>query len=461
MKQLLHINKRTLAVLLFTALVVSSCKKLIEIPPNPPNEIPSAHVFADSADIMSAIAGIYTNFKASAYSVSFASGWISEYGGLSSDELHNATTYAGAGLVEQNNIAVDDGTMQGMWQAAYQSMYQINACLQGISTTTAFSDSLKQQLLAEIKVVRALYYFNLVNLWGSVPLVTDINYTTNATLPRTPVDSIYMFIRNDLATARSTLKASYPSDGHMRPNLFTADALSAKVFLYLQQWDSAATMAGQVIGSGLYSLEPDPNNVFLDGSQEAIWQLPANGSYYQTAEANTFNPGYSPTPSYAIKDVLQKAFEPGDLRATDWIGTSSANVNYPNKYKLLTIYDPGTEDYMILRLADQYLILSEAQAHLGQLTDALTNLDMVRSRAGLAGSTASTQNDILAAVQHERQTELFCEWGNRWFDLKRTGAIDSVMNAEKPGLWKPSAALYPIPKNELLSNPFLTQNPGY
>jgi len=471
MKKMLYINKKMLAILAFFSLLAVSCKKLIEIPPNPPNQIPASQVFADSADIMSAVAGVYANMKVSAYNPSFVSGSITFNTGLTGDELNSSSTSYRNFL--QNAITVDDGTIQGMWKNAYSDIYQINACLEGIAGATVISVPLKQQLRGELKVIRALYYFNLVNLWGGVPLVTGIDYTINASLPRAAVDSAYALIKSDLADARSALSPNYPSLIKARPNLYTAEALSAKVYLYRQQWDSAAYMAGQVIQSGKYSLEQDLNSVFLHGSSEAIWQLPANSTSYQTAEGASFIPYTSSTvpplisytaPSLPLLNSLLGAFEPGDQRKSDWVAivkVNATNYNIAYKYKNRTAVAPTTEDYMMLRLGEQYLILAEALAQQNQLSDALTNLDQVRARAGLTGSNAVSQSDVLSAIMHERQTELFCEAGNRWYDLKRTGAIDNVLGTEKPGLWKPSAALYPIPLQEIINNNLLIQNPEY
>jgi hypothetical protein len=468
MKKMLYIYKKWPAILAFSSLLAVSCKKLIEIPPNPINEIPQQQVFTDSADIMSALVGIYANFKTTGGSPSFSSGDITINAGMSADEL----LASNASDILANAITVNDGTVQNMWKQAYSDLYQMNACLQGIGSTTVIGDSVKQQLLGEIRVVRALYYFNMVNLFGGVPVVTGTDYKINATLPRATVDSVYSLIKSDLAAARSVLTPNYPSSGRARPNLYTAEALSAKVYLYLQQWDSAALMAGQVIQSGQYSLEPNLNNVFLDGSNEAIWQLPASGTTYQTAEAAAFIPYLSNSappytsysaPPYPLSANLMGAFEAADQRQTSWVTTITVRTSVypiPYKYKNRKAIAPTVEDYMVLRLSEQYLIQAEALAHQNQLNDALTSLNLVRARAGLTGSSAVSQADVLTAILHERQTELFCEWGNRWYDLKRTGTIDAVLGAEKTG-WQPNAALYPIPLLELQSNPFLVQNPGY
>jgi hypothetical protein len=85
---------------------------------------------------------------------------------------------------------------------------------------------------------------------------------------------------------------------------------------------------------------------------------------------------------------------------------------------------------------------------------------MVRLRAGLGASTASSQTDVLSAIMHERQTELFTEWGSRWLDLKRTGTMNAVLGAAKPG-WKAADTLYPVPYPQIQADNLLTQNPGY
>jgi starch-binding outer membrane protein, SusD/RagB family len=101
----------------------------------------------------------------------------------------------------------------------------------------------------------------------------------------------------------------------------------------------------------------------------------------------------------------------------------------------------------------------------------MIDLNIVRSRARgpLPGDLPDLlpfldQASAIAGILHERQLELFTEWGHRWFDLKRTGEIDNVMNivsAEKGGSWSTNWQLYPIPNVDIESNPNISQNPGY
>ncbi len=461
------LHRKSLAALLLLALSVVSCKKLIEIPNNPPTEIPSASVFADSLDIMAAMAGIYGNFKVSGGGSNISSGLVTQYTGLSSDELGDNNASDATGLQFYNDALVStNGSLEPMWQGPYVSLYAVNAALNAIDTAkSAITPALKSQLLGELHVIRAFYYFHLVNLFGGVPLVTETDFNVTASQPRASVDSGYSLIISDLTSARPLLTAAYPSTGRARVNLYTADALLAKVCLYRGQWANAANMVSEVVNSGLYSLVSDPTKVYLDGSTEAIWQLPGKGITQQTTEAFTLVPfsAYS-VPNNTLTTFLLNAFEPGDTRRTAWVGTSSVGGKtyyYPYKYKNRTATAATTEDYMMFRLGELYLIRAEALAQQGKTDSALADMNELRTRAGLAAvTTVASQTDLLKAIAHERQTELFCEWGNRWYDLKRTGAADSVMSQEKPG-WVSFDALYPIPSTEITDNSFLIQNPGY
>ncbi|OKS88769.1 RagB/SusD family nutrient uptake outer membrane protein [Mucilaginibacter polytrichastri] len=451
---------------LFIALSFS-CKKLIQIPVHNANQIPITQVFADSASTLAYVKGIYNNFNVNVGGT-LTSGLLDIIPGRTADEL----SYIGAGDEDQNTILVSNPDMETFWSNAYTNMYQINSCLENIPSSTVLSQPLKKQLLGEIKVIRAFYYFNLVNLFGGVPLVTTTDYHLTESLPRASVDSVYSLIISDLTSSQKLLTATYPqftTTQRARVNLYVADALLAKVYLYRQQWALAASTSSVVINSGIYSLV-SLNNVFLDGSNEAIWQLPATGLYTQTYDGSAFTPYPNSIPAYQIAPALSNAFEAGDLRKTDWVGTNPVNDGvtttlyyYPAKYKNNTAAATPAEDLMFLRLSEQYLIRAEAYAHSGNAPGAVADINQIRNpaRVGLPNYTGPTdQTSLLNEIMHERQVELFCEWGNRWFDLKRTGTINNVLGAEKPG-FQPFAALYPIPLTEIQNNPFLLQNPGY
>jgi starch-binding outer membrane protein, SusD/RagB family len=175
-------------------------------------------------------------------------------------------------------------------------------------------------------------------------------------------------------------------------------------------------------------------------------------------------------PVYPISASLYNAFEPEDLRKSNWVATSFVTTGnttspyyYLNKYKNRMLNTSSPEYLMVLRLGEQYLIRAEARAQQGKTTgtgSASEDLNIIRSRAGLQNTSASTQAGLLTAIYQERRVELFGEWGNRFLDLKRNGQLNSIIGSYKT-TWLPTASLLPIPQNELTYDSNLLQNPGY
>jgi hypothetical protein len=453
--------------LLLAAFSFTSCKKLIEIPATLPSSITQEQQFADSATAVTAVAGVYAYNVGNGFAYSDAR--LNYSTGLSADELAYTSTEDDQQFFNYSLTPLNGG-ISTLWAYPYQSIYQVNAVLNGVTGNSGLSPGFQKQVIGEMEVVRALYYFNLVNLFGDVPLITSTDYKLTSRTPRTSVAIIYHQIIKDLADARRNLKATYPSAGRARPNLYTAIALLAKVNLYQRNWQNAYNEADSVIRLGGYSLVTTGlDKVFLNGSTEAIWQLPANQGYYGAADAQYFVPSYTgAVPTYQVTASLLTAFEAGDQRLRNWLGSTiigGQTAYYPYKYKNTTASTLPTEDQMVFRLAEMYLIRAEAAARLGNtvnLSQALADVNTIRKRAGLQISTAdvTSQTAVINAVMKERQTELFCEWGNRWFDLKRTGTAAAVLGAVKTG-FSINASLYPIPQTQIQLNNLLIQNPGY
>lgn len=467
MKRHTHITKIYLLIPV-VILLTTACKKFVQVPP-PKNTITTPAVFSDSLNATAGVIGIYTlimdNFT------SFIQGSISLYTGLASDELYPSAASSDENQFYINGVSAISNSANGVnWQNGYIIIYQANACIEGLTTSTGISNSLKNQLIGESKFLRALCYFNLVNLFGDVPLVTTTNLSVNATLPRTSKDLVYQLIIQDLKDAQNLLSTNYISAGRARANKYSALALLARCYLYLGQWQNAEDIATQVISNvSSYSLVSDLNNVFLSGSNEAILQLKPTIGGLETGDGYIFLPASSSVvPKYVISNNLLSAFELNDIRKSKWLKSnvvSSQTYYFPYKYKLG--YDGNTsptEYYMLFRLGEQYLIRAEARCNLNNVSGAQTDLNMIRARAGLPGTTATTQADVLNAIYHERQVELFCETGHRWFDLKRNGQVNSLMatiTPSKGGVWSPDYQLFPIPFSQMQLNPFLNQNPGY
>lgn len=463
-------------VALFVAglLLITSCNKLLDAG-SPANKVTTPQVYATDSLAQAALIGVYYKMM---YSFGPFNGYMTRYCGLAADELNRVTTLDADNPFLTNTILNDNSTIYGIWTLTYGYIYQCNDLIEGLTGSKSLTPTLKNQLLGEAYFLRAFSYFYLVNLFGDVPLALSTDYTKNGTKPRTPVAEVYEQMIEDLNTAQGLLADKYvtttDSSVRVRVNRLAAKALLARVYLYTEKWANAAAEATAVIESGVYQLETNLAQTFRYNSKEAILQFMTIMESYNTAEGGIFVP-VVPTgrPAFILSDTIMKRIEPGDARRL-WIRTitsSGKQYNSPYKYKLNTS-TPREEYNMVLRLAEQYCIRAEARAMLDQLPDAVSDLNKVRKRAGLPDlTTITTQDQALVAIEQERRIEFFAEWGHRWFDLKRLPArtathpdekrIEEVMPICRPATWKPTAALWPIPKDEIIRNPALIQNDGY
>lgn len=440
-----------------------SCKKFVNVPP-PVNQVVSSTVFADDATALSAVTGMYEEMMSSQNQ--FLTCNTTLYAGMSADELIYYTTSNREEFIKNEITQTSHAILASyFWNTPYKYIYTANVCLEGLNNSTALTPSLKTTLTGEVKFVRAFCYFYLLNFFGDVPLVTTSDYRQNAVAPRSATATVYAQIIQDLKEAQALLSPAYPSADKARPNKWAATALLARVLLYTGDWAGAEVQASAVIGSGSYSLVPNLNNVFLKGSTETIWQLAPVNTIWNTWEGRELNPSSSSAvPPYPLTPSLLNAFTPADARKSAWVASktlSGTTYFYPYKYKVYGNSAPITEFYVVLRLAEQYLIRAEARANLNNTQGAMADLNVVRSRATLAGTTATDRAGLLSAIEAERRLELAFEWGHRWFDLKRTGRVNAVIGALKPATWQPTDALWPLPTSQLNANPFLVQNPGY
>jgi len=483
----LSITRRSILFILLAALSIVSCKKFVQIGP-PTTQLATASVFNTSAAATSAQMAIYIKM--------FNESWnMAQACSLLSDELTNYSTATTQLQYYTNSMTAINGP--GPWKNAYSYIYQANAIIGGVQNNGNIVAPIAAQLIGESKFIRAFWHFYLTNLYGDVPLVLTTDYTLNGSMARTPQAQVYQQIVADLQDAQSYLNSNYvdASDtavttDRVRPTKGAAAAMLARVYLYTQKYDSAEAEANLVINnSTLYNLctnlssSAGTNYVFQKNSTEAIWQLatplPASfftfdGEYFILKSA----PSTGTTNSAIISPQLQKAFEPNDKRMGQWVGvvtsTSTPTVKYyfPYKYQSYNVSATSasaiTEYTMMMRLAEQYLIRAEARSQQGNTTGAIADLNIIRHRAGLPNySGATDKGSLITAILHERQVELFTEWGNRWFDLKRTGNIDAVMGGvsgacqAKGGTWVSTSQLFPVPQTERNNNANLTQNNGY
>ncbi len=448
-------------VIAFIAMLYTSCKKFVTVEP-PIDKITSTTVFSNNQTATSAVLGVYSNMMMT--DANFFNGAITINTGLSGDELVYNSTVDEVKSFYTNSLSASNSMIGDlMWSRAYSILYQTNACIEGLEQSAGVTDSVRKQLTGEMKLVRGFIHFYLANVFGDVPLVLTTNYAENSVMPRTAKQAVLQQVVKDAEAAKVLLSDKYPSAGRVRPVKAAASALLARVYLYMQEWSKAEAAATAVINNSMYGLVANTDNVFVADNGEAIWQLMPVVAGFNTIEGNRFVPGTATArPQYSLSTALLNAFEAGDKRKTSWTKVNvSAGIPYtfPNKYKVRSS-TTVTEHYTLLRLAEQYLIRAEARVEQNDIAGAKTDIDVIRMRAGLAATTAITKAAVLTAIEKERRIELFAEWGHRWFDLKRWNSADAVLGVAKPG-WKSYMQLYPIPHSQLLTNPFLTQNPGY
>jgi hypothetical protein len=439
----------------------SSCKKYVALD-TPPNSVSTANAFSDSSTATSVVLGIYSGI-ASSFGNNSTNGVvfnIIKYGAMSADEGYYLTNASFDDF--KNNTLAAGNAANSLWNGVYTRIARTNYAVEGLSESNTLSASVKNQLLGEAKFMRAWLYFNLINYFGDVPLVLTTNAIQEGLRSRTPVAEVYTQIVKDLSEAKSLITTNYPSTERARINKNVVSAFLARVYFYQQNWAAAESEATAVISSGAYSIVTDLSKVFLNNSNETIWQISLAGtSTPATIMGSEFIPA-STIPTFVLYDTLANTFEANDQRKANWtkpITYLSKTYYYPYKYKLRST-TTGNEYPVMIRLAEMYLIRAEARANQNNISGAQSDLNVVRNRAGLPNTTATTQAQLLAALEHERWVELFTESGDRWFNLKRLNKATAVLSLIKPA-WQPFQQLYPIPQQDRNANPNLADNPGY
>jgi len=470
----------SLAILTLIALGGTGCKKLLEVD-KPANEILITNAFNDSTSAVAAVTGIY--------SMMMNSNSYFEWGGISLNTAKSADdvlpVQTGPDGFSLDSLTSLDLNVANMWEAAYRTLLFVNTALEQLNGNPSISSDLKNQLLGECYFLRAFTNFNLVNLWGDATAVaSSSDFVKNNSVPSAGSEIVYSQIINDLKQSQNLLTDVYPAGNatlRSRPNIMAANALLARVYLYRKQYSDAIVESDKVInakltnGTNVYSL-PGPASAFLQGSNETIWSIQTltTSTVAPTPDGDAFV-SYLPSllpPKNELTKGLANSFETGDLRKSNWTQSNTLQgTTYvvATKYKKNLINTAAAENYIVLRLAEQYLIQAEAYCNLGDFYNAVFNLNKIRSRAGLPALDVPTDaTACMAAIEQERRVELFAEWGHRWFDLKRWPAVgqgatsraDEVLKVLKPA-WKPNQELYPVPYQQIIYNSKLVQNPGY
>jgi hypothetical protein len=461
------------------ATVMPACKKsFIDLTPR--GIVPVTSYYNTEIDIKAALNGTYSSLRP-IYNEAYG------FGEVPSDNTQTfGESEVNYGEQEKLSWNATSIKLQAAWTRFYSTISYANIVL-GHVGTPPMSDANRNSYTGQAKFLRALMYFNLVRMYGGVPLVlTELTSEEQAyTYNRATAAEVYAQIEKDLAEAAAVLPASYTGADIGRATSIAAKGLLGKVYLFQNKLTQAETILAEVAATSGTLLSYDQVFGFgKDNNRDIIFAVQYLGGGF--GEGNTFSTQFVPGPSgTTIIPVsggsnnigtpdLFNAFEAGDARLATAIGTFTSGTftyYYAKKfiYPSVAAGSEGDIDWPVLRYADVILMYAEVLNENGKTDAALTQLNLVRSRSNLAPRIGLSQADTRTAIRRERRVEL-CFEGERWYDLIRWNTFVQVMTAFKASYTPPNGtignvvstlSLYPIPVREITLNPKLTQNPGY
>lgn len=459
------------------AMLLTSCSNFIDL--DPISQQNANNFYEDSLEMDQALTAAYNALQD-----------IDQYGGNgyahfmevpSDNTVDRNTTMDGGSYGSFDNFIVDptNAQLERTWIACYDGIQRCNIVISRLSSSDseAITEDFKNRKLGEAYFLRALTYFNMVRMWGDIPLitaeVTDVNEAFSHT--RTPQEDVYQQIIADLEFASDNLPQSYDAANIGRATKGAAQTLLAKVYLTRQDWQTCLSLLNNVINSGQYRLLDNFADVFAvnnKNNEESIFEVQFDGSLEGMG--------------YPGVDPLQSGSDVLNLPSDNLIQLFEEN---PDDRFAATVIDMGTQGWrlykwhgtkgsnngmdfniMVLRYADVLLMASEALNELEYgNTTALDYLNQIRRRSHATEYSYAelpNQEAFREAIAKERRLELAFE-NQRWFDLKRTGKAIEVMNNCKGGSIfeinvQPYQLIYPIPQNQIdASGGSLTQNEGY
>lgn len=430
----------------------------------PDNQLTAGAVFEDPVTANAALVDIYSKMRDNGSLTGHRTGFSNQFA-LYTDEMDFYGLPISVSFGFANNALLPTATeIENLWNSSYSHIYAANAVIEGVSASQSLPQEVVDRLTGEALFIRAFVHANLAAAFGDVPYVKTTDYRINKDIARTSYQEVLEQSVADLELALPFMAEEYLVSDRVRPNRYAAYALMARIRLWLGDWPGAADAASAVLNQNtLYAWQPDLGQAYFKDATTTVWQFMPGFPGDNTIEARTFNFETGPPPHAALSAALVSAFEPGDQRLVSWTREVTDGIqswHHPYKYKESTNTGTSMEYSILLGTAELFLIRAEARAMQGDLIGAQQDLDVIRTRAGLAGTSATTQEGLVDAVLHERRVELFCEHGHRFIDLKRLGQLDSVLDT-KPG-WNTTDRLLPLPQRELLLNPNIApQNEGY
>lgn len=487
---------------LFTLMLIfTSCDKQLD--QLPVSSLATENFFTNNNDFLQAVNGVYSqlsNYPSQAL-------WLSE---MRSDNL-NATSDGNRDWDGINNFTPDiatTGFISTAWKANFNGIYNANTVLAALETKgNILTAANATRYQAEVRFLRAFYYFSLVRTFGQVPLISTVKGASEvASIPRSPVTDVYALIESDLQFAAANLPASFTGIDLGRPTSYAAKGLLGLVYLTKSgptysingpglssnEYAKAAALFDEIITGSPYSFGTSYTNIFSysnENNPEVVFDVQFASSLngagfpshlvpvaYWTGQgiSNSYGNGYGAS-TFPVAKSLVTSYTTNTVSGTDLRYPFNVATTYtvgPFIKKYIDISKKGTSgkdwpvNFIVLRYTDILMMKAECILHgaTGTQADVDAIVNRVRTRAGV-GSLSNVTIDVL---MQERQREFLGE-GLRWNDLVRSGLAVTQMNA-----WRTADAItkinpivanyviYPVPASELQTVPGLyTQNPGY
>jgi hypothetical protein len=493
-----NLRKICLAAVGATALLATACKKSF-IDLTDPTRIVTSDYYKDSASISTAVIAAYSSLQ-DVYGKGGTNRGIFPFGEVASDNSMSIVDGTGIGEFEYFTLTSANPVIQSMWTYSYRCIARCNVVLARIDPV-AIAPAVKERWKSEVKFIRALAYFNLVRIYGKVPMVTkEIETIAEAYVyGRAPVAEVYAQIEKDLTEAEAdvNLPGKYPSANDLgRVTKAAVKGLLGKVYLTEKKIPEAVAKLNDFItlyDNTTHSLLPNYSDIFLTTNEmnaEIIFavryskgNVPALGSpftnYFAASTSNAGGVGTGYLFNTLRKDLVDTLNAQGstDKRVAASFTNFSATTWTTKKYADVPTQDLDADpDWIVLRYADVLLMYAEALNEQNEfnVAAAVPYVNRVRTRAGFSGaallSPTLTQAQLRLAIEKERRIELNME-GHRWFDLVRTDRALTVMNnhftkyniklnATSPVVQiEAYQLLFPVPISERNTNPILDQNP--
>jgi hypothetical protein len=426
--------------------------------------------YSNETELEEAVKGVYATLQ---FTGNYNTGMpaIGELPGEDAYDETPANDNGFYGQLDDLNVISQNGIIQDNWADSYTGIQRANIVLNRIKNISYKDSSVKSARIGEMKFLRALYYFNLVRIYGDVPLVTIeiTNPIASFGQSRAPKADIYKQIEADLVDAIAILPVRTTAN-KMRVVKTAAQTLLAKVKLTQKDYAAAEIILLAVESSNIHQLLSDVTTVFTVANElnnEIIFSVQFASGINTNSEGSDayrmFNPtgrtvgNMTGTKGHGVlKSSFYNSYDATDKRKNVYVGAIASGIGFNNKVAVpTTVVTDAASDWVVLRYADVILMLAEIENELGKSTQALSYLNMIRTRAGLTNFSSADKTAIFNEIDTQRKKELVWE-GHRWFDLLRQGRVQSVLSVSNT-----SKLLMPLPASQIAADPSLKQNPGY